>query len=355
MTQDTDIKSKTRTSRLAVASFILAITAFPTYFLYTYGLGAPLAIILGSVALRAIKKSRGRLTGRSLALFSLVIAIFSSIFFAIMEWPIAVFEWRLRQCTYKTIYQPSYIQVLAGPHELWIFLEVQVFAKPITPPPEPWAASFPMISIHYAERGVFSTATGGGRFQEVIVVGTSGLKRRIPVSIKNGVTFHDNLSYIVRLQDGIYLFKDESLYRRPTFFRWDEDHFERLPLQENNAFIEAHRMAGLRVFEQKQILDGLSRSANWEHVKTPYDYDAKLRRSGHWFTWHGIKFCLEKNLSYVKVASNAIFTLSAEEPRTAFKPIILTYTPDASLLTYEQARKVGGESAPDQDSYRKEP
>ncbi len=349
------MKGKTRTSRLAVASFILAITALPTYFWYTYGLGAPLAIILGIVALRAIKKSRGKLTGRSLALFSLVIAIFSSVFFAIMEWPIAVFEWRLRQCTYQTIYQPSYIQVLAGPSEIWIFLEIQVFAKPIDPPPEPWPASSPMVSIHFAERGVFSTAAGGGRFQEVIVVGTSGFRRRIPLSIKNGVTFHDNLSYIVRLQDGIYLFKDESLYKRPTFFRWEEDHFERLPLQENNAFIEAHGMTGLRVFEQKKILDGLSRLANWEHVKTQYEYGAKSRCSGCWFTWHGIKFCLEDNLSYVKVASDAIFTLSAEEPHTAFKPIILTYTPDASLLTYEQARKVGGESAPDQDPYRKEP
>ena len=68
-----------KTSRLAIAAFVLGLLS-----ILTLGITALPAIILGIIALAAIGRSGGRLTGTAFAVIGLVIPVFSIFFIMLL-------------------------------------------------------------------------------------------------------------------------------------------------------------------------------------------------------------------------------------------------------------------------------
>ena len=125
--------------------------------------------------------------------------------------------------SYSTFQRCSGVQFLASPHELWCFIEVdRVVIRPS-----------PLAS----PRGLAL-----GHHQEVLVVSDSGDVRRIPVSIPDGVTFHPNISHIFRLGDEFYLYQGFSMNTHRSVYKWDQDHFDLLPLHESEALLKQHSL-----------------------------------------------------------------------------------------------------------------
>ncbi len=85
-----------RTSALAVTSLVLAILSFCTFFIT-----APVAIILGIVALFSIEKSRGRLKGRGLAIAGIAVPCASLPMVALMMGILMPALARTRQIAYR--------------------------------------------------------------------------------------------------------------------------------------------------------------------------------------------------------------------------------------------------------------
>ncbi len=84
-----------RVSRLAIAAFVLAILS-----LFTYGLTALPAIVLGIVGFILIEKSGGRLTGRVFAELGIVIPV---VIFCLMVYVLLLALSHVRQTAFRTV------------------------------------------------------------------------------------------------------------------------------------------------------------------------------------------------------------------------------------------------------------
>ena len=71
-----------------------------------------------------------------------------------------------------------------------------------------------------------------GHSQEVIVLCETGLVKRIPIAIENGVTFDPSVSRISRNTETFILHKSENLGQYASSFSWQSNQFVLLPLSD---------------------------------------------------------------------------------------------------------------------------
>lgn len=119
-------------------------------------------------------------------------------------------------------------QIVAGPDpdEMWCFVQLDRWVR------RPgWLVEPPSITL--------------GHEQEVIVIAKGEIKKRIKVSIPDGVSFHPNISTIYRLNDEFFLYEKFSMNIHRSIFIWQTDHFELLPLQESEAFLKSEGLDAL--------------------------------------------------------------------------------------------------------------
>ena len=124
-----------------------------------------------------------------------------------------------------------------------------------------------------------------GHLQEVLVVSETGKVSRIPISIPEGVTFHPNISSILRVDDDFYLYQGFSMNTHRSVYKWETDHFRLLPLGESEAFLRDRSLSG--VDPADDAIDQIPLSADWKRVF----HDAYLYESA--FEWNGGRYELE--------------------------------------------------------------
>lgn len=208
--------------------------------------------------------------------------------------------------SYSTWQSCGPIQIVGDDDELWCFVQInRIVHRP------GMFVSAPNITM--------------GHTQSVLVVSTTGERRRIEVSIPNGVSFHPNSSRIVRLEDAFYLFQDFSLTTHRSAFRWKTDHFELLPFAESERLFQA-------VFanhpEQKRHLIG--------EIQSVDGWTNSFASSGLWpwsdstFDWNSRRF---KLTHFEKEGTESVFAREIAEPTwnvelAAFQKTVRTLTHD---------------------------
>lgn len=150
----------------------------------------------------------------------------------------------------ETWSQVSSIQILEGPDEIRVFVEVER----ITSFDDEVIAH--LMSTHPRVERVSQT---------VFTIDPRGKVTEQAVATKAGPTFHPNLGRIFRCPGGFYLYGFPSLDRPASLYQWREDHFERLGASESDEVRKAiapfERLEPLvRVIDG---LDGLSAKTGW--------------------------------------------------------------------------------------------
>jgi len=111
------------------------------------------------------------------------------------------------------------MQAIGNKNELWLFFEIDQMAY------RPNAACDTPKSIPI------------GHIQDVVILTTDGLKTRLRVPGNNGITFHPNNSHIFGFSDKLYLYSGESASYKDSIFKWENDHFKLLSIEEGDTFI----------------------------------------------------------------------------------------------------------------------
>ncbi len=173
------------------------------------------------------------------------------------------------------------IQIVAGPDEAWCFLQVDhVVLRPGS------LASPPSITM--------------GHFQEVVVLSKSGSEKRIRGSIPDGVSFHPNSYYIFRRNDDFFLYESFSMNTHRSVYKWRDDHFDLLPLDESESILRSEDLHTIDPIE----VDQLPRHSGWERISHDRGWlwfsldPAKFRWQGRTFEIHHIE---EKNVAKVRI------------------------------------------------------
>jgi hypothetical protein len=143
--------------------------------------------------------------------------------------------------------QIAYLQILEGPDEVRVFLEVErvtdyrdeVFAR--------------LMSAHPTEETVSQsvlTIDARGKATETVI------PRKPP-----GPTFHPNLSNIFRMPDGFYLYDQPAMNHPASLLKWRGDHFA--PLSERESE-EARKLISDQTFPGVlNELDAISARSGW--------------------------------------------------------------------------------------------
>ena len=139
------------------------------------------------------------------------------------------------------------VQVLAGPDEMWLFLEVDRMIH------------LPGVMVSAPTRSI-------GHRQIVLVVGPDGEPRRTFLVPDNGTSFHKNLGHIFRHGDQTYLFEGASKYTRRSVFIWSDSRFELLPRVEGDELLRSNGLSELSPAEIDSALDELSNRSGWRSL-----------------------------------------------------------------------------------------
>lgn len=160
--------------------------------------------------------------------------------------------------TFSTSLRWGGMQVLAGPDELWCFVQIDQCATtsaPLSP------SGRPRERIHS---------------QEVIVVSKSGEVRRIRVPRQDAVTFHRNVSTIFRHAGEFNLLRDP--HSRRALYRWENGRFKRLPRHQLDAIVRSYALHDFHY--DVDGLDRVTESSRWTRLPARYQADS--------FEWDGM-------------------------------------------------------------------
>jgi hypothetical protein len=200
------------------------------------------------------------------------------------------------------------IQVIVGPEEAWCFVEIDRVVHRPGPLVEP-----PNITM--------------GHVQELIIFTPQGIKRRIPISIHNGVTFHPNISYIFCLDGEFYLYEGFSMLTQRSVYKWQDDHFELLPLAESEALLKAEQLDNQDPAEIEQV----PRSNGWHRAFHDRGWFFEPAR----FEWAGRSFEIakidEEKLVRLEVRSLGEQPWSSDLVQFDASPVTLSRKEHASL------------------------
>ena len=145
--------------------------------------------------------------------------------------------------------QIAYLQILEGPDEVWVFIEVQrvtdyrdeLFAK-----------------LMSAQR-LTETAS-----QSVFRIDTRGKATETVITPKPELSFHPSRSQIFRMADGFYLYDQLAMNHPASLLKWRGDHFSPLSegeSKEANKLIVAQRYPGVL-----KELDTISARNGWRNL-----------------------------------------------------------------------------------------
>lgn len=119
---------------------------------------------------------------------------------------------------YDTWEECGPVQVIAGTDAVWVFVEVEQLVH------------LPGLFVSAPNRVIANR-------QVVLIADRSGRVNRIPVSIRNGATFHPNCSRLFVHDGRPHLLLSASATNQRSVFRWNSDHFELLPLNESEQLM----------------------------------------------------------------------------------------------------------------------
>lgn len=143
----------------------------------------------------------------------------------------------------KTWLRIGAYQVLDGPGEVWIFVDVNRYVTRPSPLQSPGV-------VHYVSE------------QWVIVVTPRGVRSRQVLPSEDRPTFHPDITRIVRLTDGFYLFDDRVRdHPKPTISKWRGDRFTPTTATESPAAFE--EIAGIDSIFAEPGLDTISERNGW--------------------------------------------------------------------------------------------
>lgn len=161
------------------------------------------------------------------------------------------------------------VQVLGGPDEVWVFAEKDVM---ITNPS--FLASPTYVNI--------------GHYQTVVVFDAKGEKQRF--SISKGPSFQPNFGPIFRQADGFYLIHGESMGQYRSMFRWSNNHFDLMPLEESESWLKEMGLGSVRLPEFDPAIDQITEANGWKHLLRDA-FEGSVE--GEEFTWNGMQLACE--------------------------------------------------------------
>jgi hypothetical protein len=159
------------------------------------------------------------------------------------------------------------IQVLGGPDEIWVFMERNILAARTG-----WSDYYLRIACD----------------QEVIIFRASGEKKRISIPDGKEVTFHENMSRVFRHNNDLYLLRGASGGWHGSLFKWENDHFELMPLESYYDFVKANGLDE-NIAQFDPGLDRLTEQGGWTHLCGDVDWIM----APFTFTWNGQEFEIE--------------------------------------------------------------
>ncbi len=154
------------------------------------------------------------------------------------------------------------VQLLAGPDELWVFVEVDRLVRHPGPLAEP-----PIVAYGHA--------------QAVAVVTSSGHVRVVPVHPDDGPSFNANLGGFVHLDGRLHLLVGPHMGADSGLLRWEEPIFVGLPPRESIALLRAHGLERMRWPDLYATLAAVNRpagSCSWPRT-SPGDTTTSVARA----------------------------------------------------------------------------
>jgi hypothetical protein len=213
------------------------------------------------------------------------------------------------QGPYRSHYDLGLVHVIGGPDEAWVFIEKWVYAE------RPGSGS----------GGRRSTSVGSE--QQVVVFTPDGVNRTIPIPTGLGITFHPNISRVLRQQDGFYLMRGESMGRHASLFRWQDNHFALLPLEAHHQFLKDHGLEHSRLPEFDPALDRLTEANGWRVLLA---VDRGPAPSA--FEWNGRRF----EMGVVWGPPETKLQLRCTDPARAWEAVILSFDPTSREITPDE-------------------
>lgn len=186
---------------------------------------------------------------------------------------------------YYTRYRAGPMQILAGPEEVWCFIQV-----------DRWVRRPGLI--------VEPKNIAQGHLQYVVALNEEGVKRRTSVSIPNGIDFHPNLSFIFHGNGDTLLYEGDSMGTYRSVYRWRGDHFELLPLTLSESLLHHEGLDKL----VPAGIDIPSTRENW----TCLCQTRQLWSEPVEFVWHGRTF--ELHQVHRRSSSSLIVRCQGEKP-----------------------------------------
>jgi hypothetical protein len=221
-------------------------------------------------------------------------------------------------------HQVGPIQVLGGPEEAWVFVEKELVAEP-----PGWG---------WGEQRFLSL----GCNQEVVVINSRGVQRRITIPEGKEVTFHENISRIFRQEDGFYLLRGSSMGWHGSIFKWEENHFRLLPLHAYGDFLKAQGLEHSNVPEFDPAIGRLTEKNNWKHLLA----ERLWILAPFGFTWNGQRF----EIIVRQEPTSTKLIIRSLQPGNQWEAVLLEIDPSPKRITRQEYRKLWDSEEP---GYRK--
>ena len=225
---------------------------------------------------------------------------------------VGIYKSKLSAKSYESQFAFGPYQVLGNNDELWLFLD---FPRMVKRPGSFWDTPR-VIPI--------------GRFQEVVVLDDNGLKKRIRVSMKNGVTFHSNISHIFVYNENIFLHMGESMFSLNSIFRWDKDHFELLPFQKLEELVPGFK--NMKSYKIDQQLDQYTNRYGWKYIYDTNSIESFIK----WKKW-------QITIDAFYKGNDMEVTIIMTSQRKKNNPIILSYEKDYKIFNRKEYKKLMSE------------
>lgn len=212
------------------------------------------------------------------------------------------------------------VQVLGGPDEAWLFVEREIRVH------RPgWLVEPPVITM--------------ARSQEVIIITPTEPKKRIPIPGLKGPTVHPNIGRIFRDRDGFYLVQGQSMGFHRSIFRWQDDHFDLLPLEESESLLTAYGLGSSKLPQFDLAIDRMTESNGW---KALYRDGAHFFVKEDPFTWKDRHFQFK-----VETDSSAIrYRLCCTEPGERWDVILIAVSTTTKEITQKEYDELTDLSTP---------
>lgn len=155
------------------------------------------------------------------------------------------------------------VQIIAGPEEMWVFLQVDD------------KVTRSCILCENPQRKI-------GHSQQLLVIDEKGVNEKKPISFERGGSFDPRFSTVFESEGHVYLYDDFST-SHDSVYRWTDHDFERLSSDESATLLE-----GIRRDEHGQLdWKRYFRKSDWKQLAESYIL------GGDSFKWNDRTYTLE--------------------------------------------------------------